>query len=258
MAAVVNVTRISQAEPIASPASIQINFTVLGILPDVVQVFAGGVSGEIGKIVDQVDMSPPEIEYTSSFELAGGTAFLIHLCPRTVTNGVLDDRIDDQPFESFCTRLPFTTKAPPLPTARPKPPAPRINSLEPHQATLQSEGSILARWTAVTNFDQYHVIFEETNGRRGEVEINSAGKSGFFKLTPTFPGREYSLKVQGCITHLIGLNDCSVFSLPDVIVMPQNTRSLREFLRLSNAPSGLGIRSLGASVSAGIRAMMQL
>jgi len=42
MAALVQVTSIKQAEPIASPASVQIDFNVLGILPDLVQVFASG------------------------------------------------------------------------------------------------------------------------------------------------------------------------------------------------------------------------
>ena len=147
---------------------------------------------------------------------------------------------------------------------RPKPPVPRIESLEPHQATLNSEGNIVARWTAGTNFDQYHVIFEEKDGhgveiRGDEVEINSGGTSGFFQLAPTFPGRVYSFKVQGCITHLIGLNECSDFTLPTDIVMPQNTHSLREFLRLSHVQLIPGIRSLGApAFSAGIRAMMRL
>jgi hypothetical protein len=142
---------------------------------------------------------------------------------------------------------------------RPKPPPPRISSIEPHQATLHDQGNIVVRWTATTNFDQYHFIFAETPHGSTEVEINSGGTSGFFRVAPTFPGREYSFKVQGCITHLIGLNECSDFTSPSTTVMPQNTRSLREFLRLSSVRLDPGIRSLGPSAfSAGIRAMMHL
>jgi hypothetical protein len=117
----------------------------------------------------------------------------------------------------------------------------------------------VVRWTAITNFDQYHFMFAETPHGFTEVEINSAGTSGFFRVAPTFSGREYSFKVQGCITHLIGLNECSDFTPPSTIVMPQNTRSLREFLRLSNVQLDPGIRSLGPTAFAGgIRAMMHL
>src|SRR4051794_14664678 len=112
MVATIGIRSIGQAQPIASPASIQVDFTVFGILPDKVQVYAGGVSEELSRLVDEVDMTPPEIDYTSSFQLASGTAFVLHLCPRTTTDGVPDDKIDEQFFESFCTRMPFTTQAP--------------------------------------------------------------------------------------------------------------------------------------------------
>ena len=258
MAALINIRGINQARPIASPASMQIDFTVLGILPEKVQIYAGGVSGGLSRLVDEVDMTPPEIDYSSSFQLAGGTAFVIHLCPRTTTDGVPDDKIDDQFFESFCTRTTLTTLAPPPPGPRPKPPAPRITSLDPHQATLHDEGDIVAHWTAVTNFDQYHVIAGDTGGPSGEVEIDSPGTNGFFRLTPTIPGRQYTFKVQGCITHTIGLNDCSLFTSPETLIMPPNTTSLREFLRLSRISLDSGVRSIGAPVLSGLRAMMRL
>jgi hypothetical protein len=142
---------------------------------------------------------------------------------------------------------------------RPKPPAPRISSIESHQATLHDEGKIIVHWTAATKFDQYHFIFAEKPHDFTEVEIDSPGTTGFFPIKPAFPGREYSFKVQGCITHAIGLNDCSDFTLSTDTLMPQNTRSLREFLRLSNVQLNPGIRSLGPSTfSSGIRAMMRL
>ncbi len=258
MAAVINIRGTSQAHPITSPASIQIDFTVLGILPDKVQVYEGGVSGGLSRLVDEVDMTPPEIDYSSSFQLPGGTAFVIHLCPRTTTDGIPDDKLDEQFFESFCTRTALTTLAPPPPGPRPKPPAPRITSLEPHQATLHDEGDIVAHWTAVTNFDQFHVIAGETGGPPGEVEIDSPGTNGFFRLTPTIPGRQYAFKVQGCITHTIGLNDCSLFTIEQTVTMPPNTRSLREFLRLSRVSLERGVRSIGGPGVSSVRAMMRL
>lgn len=253
------INSIKQAVPIVSPATVLINFTVTGILPDKVQVYAGGVSGELAILKEEVDMTPPENTYTTSIVLAGGSFFRLHLCPRTTTDGVPDDKIDEQFFEAFCTQLDFTTQAPPNGTRKPKPPPPTFQTLEPHQATLQRDGGIMVRWVATTNFDQYHLIFEEKNGRSDEFEIDSSGTSGFFDLQPAFPGRQYSFKVQGCITHTLGLNDCSEFTMFNVIVMPPNTHSLKEFLRLSGVHLKPGLRSLGAEVfSSGIRAMMKL
>jgi hypothetical protein len=63
MASAVVINSVTQAEPIASPASILILFTVIGILPDKVQVYAGGVSGDLAILKDEVDMKPPHINY---------------------------------------------------------------------------------------------------------------------------------------------------------------------------------------------------
>ena len=176
-----------------------------------------------------------------------------------MTNGVLDDKIDDQPWETFCSVVPFTTRAPPEPPPHPKPPVPTISSIEPHQATLQNAGKIDVHWNASTNFDLYHFMWVELPHGWNEVEINSGGHNGVFTVSPAFPKRTYAFKVQGCISKLIGLDDCSPFSDPTTLVMPANTNSVREFLRLSNAQLNPGIRSLDkAAYRAGLRAMMRL
>jgi hypothetical protein len=224
-----------------------------------VQIYASGVGNQIGGFVDKVDIHPPENTYGTIITLAAGTAFFISLCPRTVTNGVLDDTIDDQPWETFCITVPFTTQAPPEPPPHQKPPAPTISSIEPHQVTLQNAGKIDIHWTATTNFDLYHFMWVELPHGWNEVEISSGGHSGVFTVSPAFPKHTYAFKVQGCISKLIGLDDCSQFSDPTTFVMPSNTNSLREFIRLSNAQLNPGIRSLGkAAYGGGLRAMMRL
>jgi hypothetical protein len=171
MAALVQVTSIKQAEPIASPASVQIDFNVLGILPDLVQVFASGLSGDIGILKDEVEMSPPEISYTSTIQLAGGSFFSISLCPRTVTNGVLDDKIDDQPWETFCTFTTITTQAPG--TGGDKP-APVITTAEPHPATIKQQNGIKISWRSV-HYELFNVRFAEQGNPENQVEIDSPG-----------------------------------------------------------------------------------
>jgi hypothetical protein len=258
MATHVKITSVKQLPPISAPASVQIDFVVLGILPDLVQIYASGRGDQIGGCVDKVDIDPPENTYGTIVTLAAGTAFFISLCPRSATGGVLDDKIDDQPWETFCTMVPFTTQAP-EPPPHPKPPVPSIASITAHQATLQNKGKIDIHWTATANFDLYHFMWMEQPHGWNEIEINSGGNNGVFTVSPAFPGHTYDFKVQGCISKLIGLDDCSPFSDPTNFVMPANTKNLREFLRLSNVQLHPGIRSLGeAAYGAGFRAMMQL
>ena len=261
MSAVVVVNSISQAKPIVSPASIQIHFTVLGILPDKVQIYAGGLGGEPAILKAEVKMQSPENSYTTTIKLAGGTVFLIHLCPRTSTDGMPSDKIEDQYFETFCTQLRFTTQAPPFPPPPGRPRSPVISSIEANQATLHDEANIVVGWTRLDPSDKFHFMWTDSfPPPRTEVgwdEVEIPGLS--FKIHPAFIGRTYTFKVQGCQSVDIGPDNCSLFSPQSTVRIPKNTQSLREFLRLSNVRLDPGIRSLGESVfSAGIRSMMHL
>lgn len=259
---------IRQVQPIASPASIMIQFTVLGILPDKVQVYAGGVGGQLAELKDEVDIAPPEIDYASTFELASGTAYRIHLCPRTTTDGVPDDKIDDVFFETFCTRLDFTTQAPAAaaPTGPTAPRAPVIEAVTPRQATLHAPGRIDVAWNAPDRCDKYHFLWTDsfpapaTQVGWSETEIGAPqSRGGAFSIPNTSLGRAYTFKVQGCQAFDLGPDNCSPFSPQAAFQMPPNTRSLREFLRLSHVALQPGLRSLGApAFAAGLRAMMRL
>jgi hypothetical protein len=258
MATNIKITSVKQLQPVSAPAQVQIDFIVLGILPDIVQIYAGGVSNQVGGFVDKVDINSPENTYTTIITLAAGTAFFLSLCPRTLTNGILDDQMDEKDWQTFCSMVPFTTQAPEPPT-HPRQPIPAIGSIEPHQPTLRNPGKIDVHWTATANFDLFHFMWMEQPHGWNQVEINSGGRSGVFTVSPATPGRTYEFKVQGCVSKLIGQDDCSFFSDPTTFVMPAATRSLREFLRLSNVPLNSGIRSLGRDLfGAGVRAMMHL
>jgi hypothetical protein len=259
---IANVTFNQLGNPAPNSATVRVSFTFTGILTDLVEIYAGGAGEPISNPVDRVELSPPEINYTSDVVVPAGTQIFFHLCPRNKTGDQLDDLVENAPFETFCTAaLPFTTQSPAQPIGpHPKQPAPSITGTEPHQATLKDPGQIVVRWRANVTFDQYHLIWQELpSGKLNEVEIDSSGDTGFFPATPALPGRSYSFKVQGCITHLIGLNDCSPFTAPTVTQMPANTTSLKTFLRLSRVVLNPGLRSLGeAAIGAGIRKMMHL
>jgi len=77
----IKITSIKQLLPISAPASVQIDFVVLGILPDLVQIYASGVGDQIGGFVDKVDINPPENTYGTIITLAAGTRVLHLLVP---------------------------------------------------------------------------------------------------------------------------------------------------------------------------------
>ncbi len=193
-------------------------------------------------------MSPPEISYTSTIELAVGSFFSISLCPRTVTNGVLDDKIDDQPFETFCTFTTIITKAPG--DGGGDKPAPVITAVEPHPATITQQNGIKISWRSI-HYELFNVRFAEQGHSEKQDEIDSPGSDGFFVLQPTQPRHIYIFKVQGCHSGIFGTS-CSPFSQVTVTAA-RNTQSLRTFL--SGVDSSNGIRSVAPGVSS-VRSLM--
>jgi hypothetical protein len=103
-----------------------------------------GLHEDIAQLEEMV--ASKSLLLSSSIKLAGATAFVIHVCPRTATGGVLNDKIEDKDWRGFCTLVPFTTKAA-LPPPSSIPGAPTISSIEAQQATLHDEGNILVRWS---------------------------------------------------------------------------------------------------------------
>lgn len=258
--------RTSQIPPIERlTASVLVMFDVVGvILPDmVVQIYATGRS-------DSLDIAIPKEEvelainkhsgYTATIDLQAGSFFLVSFCPRTKTDGVPDPEIEGQEWVAFCTVVEVTTHAIQPQSHSDAPTTPVINSVEPHQATLEHEGKIIIRWVG-SMFDQCHFMWQDKPPywHEEEIEFDPPSTTGSFVVSPAYQGHNYSFKVQACKTKLIGLNRCSPFTTETGLVMPQNTHSLRVFLQLSRAHLNPGIRSLGASVLGnGVRSMMRL
>jgi hypothetical protein len=256
MATLVRVTQISQTGISGATASIQIDFTVLGILPDIVQIFASGVGGGFGQLIKNVDMSPPEIDYSETIELAAGGFFNVHLCPRTATQGVLDDKIDGQPWEIFCSIITVTTSANIPPTTGKQ--APIIVRAIPEFATLRNSNRITIFWSAPQVFAFFQVLTNPPplNDPSSQFEIDSSGNSGSFTAEPTIPGVSYTFAVNGCDRQLFGQESkCSGFGPSFSIQAISNSQSLRSFLVASGIDPSTSIQSLGAT---SVRALLKL
>lgn len=153
-------------------------------------------------------------------------------------------------------------------------PAPPEIHGEHQPRTVDRVGRIELKWTNPTKADVYHLMWREDQNAWSSVDIetgapdvgfgnvDSPGYSGSFTISPAVPDRTYEFKVQGCITHTIGKDDCSEFSTGS-IWFPPNTHGLLRFARDTlNARNSylrgpISIKSFGASAyGAGLRAMM--
>ena len=97
-------TGIRQVPPFqADEAKVIVSYTLLGFLPDFVQVYAlVAGSGGPGTLVDTFDVKPPELQYDQVITLRAGTYYTIYLCPGTGPQESPDQKIDDQYFDIYC------------------------------------------------------------------------------------------------------------------------------------------------------------
>jgi hypothetical protein len=174
----------------ATVATVQVQFEVLGILPDVVQIYASQVTSEIGQLVDTVDMSPPEFQYMDQIQLQAGSIFNIGFCPRTKTDGTLDDTINDAFWELSCVFVQFTTQSitsPPPSSHPPSPPPPQgyQGGIKNVQAQAKPFGKIVLTWQKNGNFVALLVV-------QRTQKISDNEESGYTKVfsAPNYAGND--------------------------------------------------------------------
>jgi hypothetical protein len=256
-----------QTESDAFSATVLLVFDVLGPIQDgdVVTIIAAPRSqaSSPGILVAKVELTPSQhFGYAASVTLQSGVPFTIFFCPRAEPDNP-DEKIDGQPWETFCVSIQFSTQAPgQSPPTPPAMPAPVIDSSTVRQATLRAGSRVDIHWTSPRAYDAYRVIFFIGSQPGATATINSGGSTGSFGISPAPPGQRFQFTVNGVVIHsFLGIEfseDVSDASDAVTVIVPPNTRSLRTFLRLSGITLSPGIRSLGPAVAAGVRHLMHL
>lgn len=248
------ITNVRQIPPItADKASVDVHFKVLGPdIPDVVQVYAN-LAGEQGQLKDNVEPELPEQDYDSNLDLKAGQWYTILVCPRSKTNGKLDDQVDGHYWEELCQVCTFVTRA--TPGAGGQFPPPAIVGAEVHPATLQGPARIIVSWQAAQSYGYYNVRW----GLRGvpqdyQNEVPGGSLSGSFVAQPVTPGDIYRFQVEGCYRGTLH-STCSDWSPTVEITASPRTHSLREFLGTADPRQGL--HTIAPQVSS-LRALMGL
>lgn len=219
----------------ATVATVQIQFEIHGPLPDKVEIYASQVTGQFGNLVDTVDINSPEFQYIDHIQLQAGSIFNIGLCPRTETNGVLDDTINDAYWENSCVFVEFTTwtTSPPAPPP-PRPPPSQIWHIISAQA--KPFGKIVATWPSGWGVSDV-VLRLIANGTLKDKDIPGLiGKNFIIDTGPFFKSETYTYEAVAESQGVVGLAISNAITYPDWL-------GLREFLPANFDPS-LGIKRL--------------
>lgn len=275
----IQIIDIKQVPPVTSTtASVSVKFKILGSPPDLVQIYASR-SREGWDLVDGVEVEPNRQDYENVLTLLAGAFYTIHVCPRTLSNGVLDDYIEGVSWESYCQVGRITTVAHEEQTPPPPPkPVATITSVETFPATLKRKNQIKIAWSSVKyeyfivkwNADNDSPILRRLYQQQGgfdrnkyallhdQVDIEREGRSGSFTLDGAVPELKYTFIVKGCDTDIFGTSQCAGWSSPKEVIAQKNLSSVRHFLQLSDQELTLGIRRHLPATSTSLRLFMQL
>jgi len=276
----IQIVDIKQVPPITSTtASVSVKFKILGSPPDLVQIYAAR-SNEGRDFVDEVEVKPNRQDYEKVLTLLAGAIYTIVVCPRTVSNSVLDDSIEGVYWESHCQSGRVTTVAHEEPTPPPPPPkaVPTITHVETLPATLKRKNQIKIVWSSV-KFEYFIVkwdaddqspvlrkLYEQQRGfdrnkyalLHDQVDIEREGRSGSYTLDGAVPGLRYKFIVNGCDEDIFGTANCAGWSSPKEVIAQKNLSSLRQFLQLSEQDPVLGVRRHLPVNSTSLKALMQI
>ncbi len=252
---------LAQEQPFtANDAKLLIQFEVLGIKPDFVQVYAVNY-GEttpagLGDVADVVDMDGPDPTYASVIDVRAGAIYTIWLCGRTGTKDNPDDQIDSVYWENLCVGQTIVTKSFPLPPTQRQPPT--ITAIDAVPATLTSPDKITVKWTSQP-YDKFLIWWTQNGVAMDQGEVDSSGSSGSWIASPTTPGARYTFSVKGGVSGGIGGNYLYSDWGPTIAATaPPRYSSLRLFLRASGInPAAQGMRSI-MKTQRSVRRLMKL
>lgn len=258
----INFLSIKQTTNTSPTCKVQINFQVTGphTSIDLVQVYAVNsvdtAPNGLGDVVDTVDLTITEFQYTSQPDLPAGSAFTIALCPRSKTGDTLDDQIDGQYWESYCVYQPFTTQLTPGIGA----PQVSVSSIEP--ATLNHPNEITIAWSG-DNYTDGQVLWGTLKTPRQNVIPFQPTDQG---NEPNYNG-QYTANIPSALQGQIlsftvqvrnSFNDATLWYPTTIgVLSARNYRSLRQFLQASGVNFPASIRQI-LKTGHSIRALMQI
>jgi hypothetical protein len=232
------------------PVQVRILFTLTGLPPDLVQVYAQQAGTPPGTLVMSIDWQTPNPEGETTVDLPPGNAFTIWLCPRNETDGTLDDDYDGDYWEDSCTNAgSITTQVLQAPTAQPT--KPYIVHVDNEPATLKGDGAITVSWVS-SAYNKFLIWWTFDGQALAQGEVDSGGSSGnatsgsWTTNQAVAPGGTYTFAVEGGTSQgLFAGYKYSGWGNTITVIAVQNLRSLVRLLNNSGInPAGLKVSSI--------------
>jgi hypothetical protein len=210
----------------------------------------------LGDLVDTVDLTITEYQYTSQVDLQSGAAYTLALCPRSLTGGVPDDQTEDEGYwETYCVTYPFTTQADDNPNN------PQLN-VHTQPATLNNPNQITVGWSS-NNYTDGQVIWSPPINGQTSYSFQATDQGNVPNYTGTYSlnipsnlaGHAFSFTVQ--VRNQF--QDATLWYKSTVIVQAAtNYHSLLNFLAASNVGQlPIGVRQFMKGVNS-LRSLMQI
>jgi hypothetical protein len=252
---------IKQMDDLPPTCNVIISFQVTGPKTgiDLVQVYALNVEdtspGGTSDIVDSVDMTIPESQYSSSVTLQTGASYNLALCPRTEDDGVLSDEVEGEPWETFCVINPYTTQS----NAGTEAPLVSIVSNEP--ATLLHPNQITISWRSYSYTDGNVLWGPQSEPRRNTYPFTPIGGN-----PPSYTG-QYTAPIPATLADQAlsftvevenkFLEPGEFFPTTVIVRSEKNYTSLRQFLVASNVAFPTSVKQYMHGTKS-LRALMQI
>jgi hypothetical protein len=208
----------------------------------------------LGNVVDSVDLTITESQYPSTITLLAGTAFKLALCPRTLDNGTLSDKVEGEYWETFCVYQAFTTYA------SDNPATPLITVQQPIPATLNHANQITIGWQS-NDYTDGQVLWGPLTNPQQTVSSFNAGDSGNVPdytgtYTTDIPSNLAGQLMEFTVQVRNTFQDAKLWFPSHVLVRSaQNYTSLRKFLEASNVAPSTGIKQYFIGTTS-LRALM--
>ncbi len=252
---------LQQVQPFTvNSAKLLIQFRVLGLRPDFVQIYAVNY-GEttpsgLADLKDAVELDSPGPIYTSVIDVEAAAFYTIWLCPRSGEKVSPDDQIDEQYWESYCVGQTIVTQAVELPANQRQ--APTITAIDAEPATLTQPDRITVKWTSQT-YDKFLLWWTQNGEANAQGEVNNSGSSGSWIASPTVPGARYTFAVKGgTYGGVLGNYLYSDWGPTVKATAPFHFSSLRLYLRASGINPGAQLLRAKTQKQMSVRKFMKL
>jgi hypothetical protein len=248
---------VTQVNYTAPTCAVNVAFNIGGPHEDIdsVQVYAipagpAYPSPGLGNVVDDVDLYMNQFEYATTVQLPAGTSMTIGLCPRSETEGVLDDQIDGQYWETFCIFRQLTTTL----NAGPGNPQVTVTSIQPF--TLNNPNQITIAWSGsdYTNGNIYWGPLNNQLENEWSWTVTDQGNepqysgSNLFPIPSSLQGKILAFKVE-LVNNYQNTSSQTIIGVQSA----RNYHSVRDFLQASNVQFPTGVNHPPS-----MRAMMQI